>query len=288
MSKSKMVKAIIQNAVIITAIESKDIVNKAIKTHGLSPVGAIALGRALTMVALMSDDLKNTKDRLSATIDGDGPLGLMNVCVNGKGQVKATIENPLVEGQTRADGTLDVGQAVGKTGALRVIKDLGMKQNYCGTTRLVSGEIAQDFAYYYAESEQQPCGITLGVGLDNKKCKSAGGVMLKVMPNCPSDLLFDLETVMYAMDEMSYQFENSTAEQVIMRFFSEYNPVFVEEKEIEYKCNCSKRNMDKIVKKVGKAECYQILEEMGFLEIVCHFCNKRYVYHKEDLDKLFE
>ena len=284
---SILTKAIIENAVIISAVETKGIVNKAIKIHNLSPVAAAALGRALTMVALMGKELKNPDDYLTATINGGGPLGTITVCADGSGHVKGTVSNPVVETTLRQDGHLDVGSAVGRDGAITVIKDLGLKQPYVGTSKIISGEIASDFAYYYATSEQQPCGVTLGVGLQKGKCKSAGGVFVQVMPNCPEDLLFRLETVMYAMDEMSYQFDGSTAEQVIKRFFGEFNPVFTESQVVTYKCNCCKRKINKVVKGLGKAEAQEIVDEMGKIEVSCHFCGRKFTYEQADIDKMF-
>ena len=283
---SILTKAIIENAVIVSAVESKDIVNRAIKIHQLSPVAAAALGRALTMAALMGKEFKNKEDYLTVTIDGSGPLGKITVCADGDGHVKGDIENPVAETIVK-EGHLDVGAAVGRDGQLTVIKDIGLKQPYVGTSKLISGEIAADFAYYYATSEQQPCGVTLGVGLNKKRCKSAGGVFVQVMPNCPEDLLFRLETVMYAMDEMSYQFDGSTAEEVIKRFFGEFNPVITESCEVKYKCNCNKRKINRVVKSLGKDEADSIVGEMGQIEVCCHFCGKKYVYDQQAVDKLF-
>lgn len=284
---SILTKAIIDNSVIVSAVETKDIVNKAIKIHNLSPVAAAALGRALTMAALMGKEFKNADDYLTVTIDGGGPLGKITVCADGAGHVKGTIDNPVVETVVKEDGHLDVGNAVGRDGQLTVIKDIGLKQPYVGTAKLVSGEIAADFAYYYATSEQQPCGVTLGVGLNNKKCTSAGGVFVQVMPNCSEQLLFNIETVMYAMDEMSYQFDGSTAEEVINRFFGEFNPVFTESAEVSYKCNCNKRKINRVVKSIGKQEADEIVAEMGQVEVCCHFCGRKYRYDQEAIDKLF-
>ena len=284
---SILTKAIIENAVIVSAVESKDIVNKAIKIHNLSPVAAAALGRALTMAALMGKEFKNKQDYLTVTIDGGGPLGKITVCADGDGHVKGDIENPVAETVLKDDGHMDVGAAVGKDGQLTVIKDIGLKQPYVGTSKLISGEIASDFAYYYATSEQQPCGVTLGVGLNNRRCKSAGGVFVQVMPNCPEDLLFRLETIMYAMDEMSYQFDGSTAEEVIKRFFGEFNPVITETCEVSYKCNCNKHKINRVVKSLGKAEADSIVSEMGQIEVCCHFCGKKYLYDQQAVDKLF-
>ena len=284
---SILTKAIIQNSIIVSAVESKDIVNKAIKLHNLSPIAAVALGRALTMAALMGKELKNDADYLTVTIDGGGPLGKITVCSDAIGHVKGYVDNPLLDTILREDGRMDVGKAVGSDGQLTVIKDIGMKQPYVGTSKLISGEIASDFAYYFATSEQQPCGVTLGVGLDNKSCKSAGGVFVQVMPGCPDELLFRLETIMYAMDEMSYQFDGSTAKEVINRFFGQFEPVFTESVEVVYKCNCGKRKIDRVVKSLGKDEADSIVEEMGQVEVCCHFCGKKYAYDKEALDKLF-
>ncbi len=284
---SVLVKAIIENSLIVSAVESKGIVNKAIKIHNLSPVAAAALGRSLTMAALMGEELKNPQDYLTVTINGGGPLGTITVCADGQGHVKGTVSNPVVETSVKVDGHLDVGSAVGSNGQITVIKDIGLKQPYVGTAKLVSGEIAQDFAYYFATSEQQPCGVTLGVGLQKGACKSAGGVFVQVMPNCDETLLGRVETVMCAMDEMSYQFDGSSAKQVIQRFFGEFNPVFTVEKEVCYKCNCGKRKIDKIVKGLGEEEAQSILNEIGKIEVGCHFCGKKYVYLQEDVDRLF-
>lgn len=284
---SVLVKALIQNSLIISAVESRLIVNRAIKIHDLSPVAAAAVGRSLTMAALMGAELKNPSDYLSATIDGNGPLGKITVCADGCGHVKGTVENPVAETAFRSDGHLDVGAAVGRDGQITVVKDIGLKQPYVGTARLVSGEIAQDFAYYFATSEQQPCAVTLGVGLQKGVCKSAGGVFVQVLPQCDEALLQQVETVLYAMDEMSRQFENSTAKQVVERFFGAFHPQFIAEIPVAYKCDCGKRKIDKIVKGLGKAEAQSIVDELGKIEVCCHFCGKKYTYTQQDVDKLF-
>lgn len=285
---SILTKAIIDNAVIISAIESKGIVNKAIKIHNLSPVAAAALGRSLTMCALMGKELKNADDYLTVTINGGGPLGAITVCADGAGHVKGTVDNPVVETNVLPNGHLDVGGAVGKDGAITVIKDLGLKQPYVGKSKIISGEIANDFAYYFATSEQQPCGVTLGVGLHKGRCRSAGGVFVQVMPNCSEELLSRLEMVMYAMDEMSYQFDGSTAEQVIRLFFGEFNPVFTETQTVTYKCNCQKTKINRVVKGLGKEEAQSIIDELGQIEVCCHFCGKKYIYTQQDIDKMFK
>ena len=285
--KSVLNKAMIDNAIIVTAVESSAIVNKAIKIHDLSPVAAAALGRTLTMAAMMGKSFKNEQDYLTIKIDGGGPLGQITVCADGKGNVKGEVDNPHVETIFKENGHLDVAAAVGTNGQMTVIKDVGLKTPYVGSCNLVSGEIASDFAYYFATSEQQPCGVTLGVGLQNGKCNSAGGVFVEVMPNCPEELLSKVETVMYAMDEMSYQFKGSTAKEVITRFFGGFNLTFTEECPVQYKCNCGKRKINRVVKSIGKQEADAIVSELGKVEVCCHFCGKKYVYDQAAIDKLF-
>lgn len=285
---SVLTKAIVADYAVVSAIESKQLVNRAIKIHNLSPVAAAAMGRTLTMAALMGKEFKNKEDYLTVVINGGGPLGKITVCADGDGHVKGDIENPVAETLVKEDGHLDVGGAVGRDGTLTVIKDIGLKQPYVGTSKLVSGEIAQDFAYYFAESEQQPCGVALGVGLNSKRCTSAGGVWVQIMPNCPEELLSQIETVMYAMDEMSYQFKGSTAEEVIRRFFGRFGVTVTESVEVSYKCNCNKRKIDRVVRSLGSDEAFEIAEERGCVEVCCHFCGKKYVYDKEALGKLFK
>lgn len=284
---SLLTKAIVANSFVVSAIESKDIVNKAIKIHNLSPVAAAAMGRALTMAALMGKELPDKGDYLTAIIDGGGPLGKITVCADGEGHVKGDIQNPVAETTLKDNGHLDVGAAVGTEGTLTVIKDLGLKQPYVGTSKLVSGEIAQDFAYYFADSEQQPCGVTLGVSLQKGKCASAGGVFVQVMPNCPEDILDRLETVMYAMDEMSYQFENRTARDVIQLFFGSFDMIVTENVTVEYKCNCNKRKINRVVRGLGRDEALSVVDEMGQIEVVCHFCGRKYTYDKDAVEALF-
>ncbi len=282
-----LTKAMIGDYAVVSAIESKDIVNRAIRIHGLSPVAAAAMGRALTMAALMGKEFKDKRDYLTVIIDGGGPLGKITVCADGAGHVKGDITNPVVETTLKDNGHLDVGSAVGKDGTLTVIKDIGLKQPYVGSCQLVSGEIAQDFAYYFADSEQQPCGVTLGVGLKKNRCTSAGGVWLRILPNCPEDVLSEIETVMYAMDEMSYQFDGSTAEEVLRRFFGRMELTVTEQSKVTYRCNCSRRKIDGIVHSLGKDEALSIIDEMGQIEVCCHFCGKHYTYDRDQVEQLF-
>ncbi len=286
--KAQVVKAILNNQVIISAVKSTTMVQKAIKMHDLSPVCSAALGRTITMGALMSAQLKNETDYLSATIKADGPIGSIVVCADGRGNVKGYCDNPHVETSFNDENHLNVGQAVGRNGQLTVVKNIGLKTPAIGTVKLVSGEIAQDFAQYYATSEQQPCAIALGVKLQKGKCVSAGGVMIAPMPDCDPNLLYDIETVCYAMDEISYQYETQTAHEIITKFFSQLGElVFTETKQVDFKCDCSTKRIEKVILSIGKQEANEIIAQNGQVEVKCHFCNKNYVFDAEKIEKLF-
>ena len=282
-------RAMINNMVVISAVEMKNIANKAVKIHNLSPVAAEALSRTLAVAGLMGKQLKNADDYMSINVNGGGPLGAITVCSNAKGEIKGTIDNPNVENVFNADGTISIANAVGKNGKITVVKDVGLKQPFVGTTELVSGEIAQDFANYFVVSEQQPCSLTIGFTWKKGKCVAGGAVLVQVLPGCDPKLLFDIETTLYAMDQMSYQFTNSTARQVIERFFACYQGLTVtDESYVNYKCDCSTKRMQRLIKSLGKTEAEEIVAEQGQIQIHCHFCNKVYNFDAQSVAKLFE
>lgn len=186
-------------------------------------------------------------------------------------------------------GKLDVKACVGKNGKITVIKNIGLKQPYIGTSPMVSGAIAADFAQYYATSEQQPCAITLGININKEgKCVAAGGVFVQVLPGCSEKLLDNVETTLYAMDEMSYQFELGTAKDVVKKFFGGYdNYVVSKESGVVYHCDCSAERFEKAIAGLGKKEAMSIVDEVGYIEITCHFCDKKYKFDKQDVEKIF-
>ncbi len=282
-------RAILDNQIIISAVESSDMINQAITYHNLSPIGADALGRLLTITALMCKTLKNDGDYLTVNMAGDGVLGTMTACGDNMGNVKGLVANGTVDNIYDASGRLDVPTAVGKSGRITVIKDIGLKAPYVGTSEIISGGIAEDFANYFATSQQQPCAVTLGVKLSTDgTCKASGGVLIEVLPNCSEQLLYDVETIVYAMDEMSYQFEDNTARQVIERFFGKYGQLlsYSQDSTCVYQCNCSTERIDNVICSIGKQEAQDILDQHGIIEVQCHFCDKVYRYAQSDIDRL--
>ena len=282
-----LLKAILADGQATVTIEdSTEMVQKAIETHALSPVAAAALGRTLTMTSMMGASLKNETDYLSVTIKGDGPLGSIVACGNADGCVKGYVDNPQAMTES-VNHKLNVGAAVGKNGKITVIKDLGFAEPYIGTGRLVSGEIAEDFANYYAVSEQQPCLVALGV-LENPdgSCASAAGVFVQVLPFAEEETLQALEAIAAKLGNVSGIMQNDTPRGVLQRYFGELKPEITEEKETAFRCDCCRERIDRVLLSLGEKDVAEILAQQGKLEIVCHFCNKKYEYTQEEAERL--
>lgn len=282
----RVVKALILNGEIsVTILDTTEMVNRAIDIHGLSALAAAALGRTMTAATFMATGLKNKDDTLSVTISGDGPAGSIVVCVNHDLKMRGYIDNPQVELPLKANGKLDVGKAVGK-GRLSVVKNLGLKEPYTGSARLVSGEIAEDFAAYFTFSEQQPTGIALGVKIGKDgSCVGAGGLVIQPMPGASDESIDVAEKLLSNFSSISSMIEEGGIDGIIDKyfygvFFFEYLP--------EYKCTCSKEYVDKILITLGERELYDTIEKEGKIEVVCHFCPQKYTYYKKDVDELLK
>ena len=282
----RAVKALIYNGEIsLTLLDTTEMVNRAIEIHKLSPLAAAALGRTMTVATFMSIGLKNKDDTLSVTISGDGPAGTIVVCGNHDLKMRGYIDNPQVELPLKKNGKLDVGGAVGK-GRISVVKNLGLKEPYTGSSRIVSGEIAEDFAAYFTFSEQQPTGLALGVKIGKDfKCVGAGGVVIQPMPGASDESIDKAEKLLSEFTKISSMIEEYGIDGIIDRYF---DGVFFFEYEPEYKCTCSKEYVDKILITLGKEELYDTIEKEGKVEVVCQFCPNKYTYLKEDVDKLFD
>lgn len=284
---NKLLKTIVfDNQITLSVLDTTQMVNRAIEIHKLSPVCAAALGRTLTACTFMASGLKNQSDKLSVTISGGGPGGKITVCGNGQLDMRGFIDNPQVNLPLRADGKLDVGGLVGKEGRLTVVRSMGLKEPYSGSSELVSGEIAEDFTAYYVFSEQQPTAIALGVKIgEDYKCIGAGGVILQALPGASEESLIRAEEVMKNLKNVSTQIQQIGAEGVLKKYFgdieyNEYNP--------KYNCLCSKEYIEKVLISLGKAELYDIIEKQGEIKVECEFCDKVYKFNKQNVDEFFK
>ncbi|MBR6737893.1 MAG: Hsp33 family molecular chaperone HslO [Clostridia bacterium] len=267
----------------LTVIESTQIVNKAIKYHGLTPLTSAALGRAMTASLFMASNLKNKSDRLSVTISGDGPGGQIIVSADSNLSVRGYVENPSVNLPLNEKGKLDVKGLVGK-GRITVVRNMGLKEPYSGSCELVSGELAEDFAYYYTVSEQEPTAMALGVLTSAKgKCLGAGGVIMQALPGCDYETAKKAEEIILGYTDISSLIKKIGAKGICELHFA---GVEFSERKPRYKCVCSKKYINSMMVALGKEELYDILREQGEIRVECEYCDKTYVYNKDDVDKL--
>ena len=285
---NKILKALIfdKNAR-VTIIDTTKAVDEAIKTHKFSPLAAAVFGRALTAGGYISVNLKG-KSNFSMIIKGGGPVG--NVVVTGESDniVRGFLSNPAVELPLREDGKLNVGGAVGKDGHIWVIKDYGLKEPYRGSSQLVSGEIAEDFAHYLLKSEGIRSAVVLGVKVDKNGVLASGGVILEAMPGLTENQLVMSEDIMQNLSSISSIMQLKTIEEIFDFYFGHLNSEILSIEDLRYECNCSKERIENIIKGLGKDEVYDIIKNTGKFEITCQFCLKEYTYSKEEVDKLWE
>lgn len=284
---NRLVKTLIYGGEMsLCVLDTTDLVNDAIQIHKLSPLSAAALGRALTAAAFMCSGLKNEGDKLSVNIVGDGVGGTITVSGNSALDLRGTIENPRAELPLRADGKLDVGGCVGRNGRLTVVKSMGLKEPYSGSCRLVSGEIAEDFAAYYLYSEQQPSAFALGVKIGRDyTCAGAGGVVIQALPGASEESIVKAEETMGKFASVSTLIKEKSIEEIIEENFGKCE---TEELFPHYKCLCSREYIGGILKSMGKKELEDILAEQGEIAVNCEFCEKNYVFTQSDVDAMFE
>ena len=283
----KLLRAITDDGFVKAFVfDSTDVVLKAQKIHKLSNVATAALGRTLTAAVLMAGDLKNDKDRVSIQIKSDGEIGnIVSECYK-TGEVKGFVSNGDVNIPLRADGKLDVAGALGHSGSLSVVKDLGMSEPQTGTVELVSGEIAQDISYYYMQSEQIPTVIGLGVLVSKDGVLlGAGGYMVQLLPDHTEEVIDKIEKNATELPKsVSLFFAEDKDPKILMDTVLKDMPYkILEESEGSYKCDCSRYRVEKAVISLGKKEIAKMIEEEKSVEVECHYCKKNYTLEAEDL-----
>ena len=286
----RIVKMLAYNGRInILCANTTRLVEKARNTHDLSPVATAAFGRALTISALMAVGMKNEKDKLTVQIKGNGPLGGMLIVSNNFPKLKGYVQTPVVSLPLK-NGKLDVGGAVGKEGYLNVVKDIGLKEPYTGMVPLVSGEIAEDFASYFATSEQTNTAVNLGVLVDKNGVRKSGGYIVTPMPDATEDDLFILENRIREAKPLTQMMEEGMSLLEIAKDLTGDEKVQIVEDSIMplYECDCSKEKIERGLISLGKKELQDMIETNVNIETVCHFCNKKYIFHKEELEEIIE
>lgn len=287
--KDRLIKTLAKNGKVnIIGVDTTNLVEEARRLHDLSPLATAVLGRTLTMASIMGANLKSEEDTITIQIRGNGPIGTIVATAKKNAKVKGYVQNPLVELSLNEQGKLNVGEAVGKEGFLQVIKDLGLKEPYIGLVPLVSGEIAEDFTKYFADSEQNPCAVALGVLVDKNGVKAAGGYYVTVMPDITEEEIEELEENLKQIEPISKMLDQKLElEQVAQKIAKEDNLMILETNEPpRYECDCNKARFERGLISLGKKELKEIIEERKTVETVCQFCNKKYEFTKEELETL--
>lgn len=269
------------------AAATRDIAETARKDHNTSPVVTAALGRLLTAGAMMGIMLKGN-DVLTLQVHGDGPVRGMTVTADAEGHVKGYPVIPQVILPAREkDHKLDVGKAVGK-GTLRVIKDMGLKEPYIGETDLVSGEIAEDLTYYFAQSEQVPSAVGLGVLMnENNTVSQAGGFIIQLMPDVSEGAIEALERNLKKVDSVTALLESGkTPEDILDMLLDGLDPVMLEKHDTSFRCDCNTAKIEKALISVGADDLKEMIDDGKEIEMTCSFCGKAYKVSVEGLRRL--
>ena len=267
---------------------TKDTVEKARIFHNTLPVATAALGRLLTAAAMMGSMLKGEKDLVTLQLNGNGPLGRVLAVSGCDSMVKGYVDNPLVDIPLNANGKLDVGNAVGKEGFITVIQDLGLKDPYIGKIPLVSGEVGDDLAKYFAISEQVPSVVALGVLVDKDlSVKNSGGFIIQVMPGATDDDITKLEENIANITGVTQMLEEGmNIEEIMGTALNGFDFHFTDKKDMAYYCNCSKDRVRRVLKSIGADEIEAIIKEDGKAELDCHFCNRKYQFDIDELNEI--
>ena len=287
--RDEIVRAITADGLVkAAAITGRDLVERARNIHTLLPVATAALGRTLMAASLMGDAMKIDGSSLTLQIKGGGPLGTILAVSDEAGNVRGYVQNPHVELMEKAPGKLDVGRAVGETGSLTVIKDLGMKEPYVGTIDLLSGEIADDIAAYFVESEQIPTACALGVlvGTD-QSVTSAGGYLIQLLPGAGEDIITKIEAGVQRVGSVSHALEGGLDGAGLLRaVLSDFDLDILETHPVEYRCYCSRDRVTRALISMGREELSSLIQEQGQAELTCQFCDQIYRYSKQDLEEI--
>ncbi len=289
--KDTLIKATALDGMVrIIGVNSTNLVSIGTKKHNCSPTASAALGRSLTAGAILGSMLKGSKDTVTLQINGGGEAKGVVVTAYSNGRVKGYIGNPNVDLPLNEKGKLDVGGAIGKDGSLYVIRDMGLKDPYVGQVPIFTGEIAEDLAYYFTVSEQTPSAVALGVLVDTDlSIKASGGFVIQMLPGA-DDLLAD--TITYRLEEIpsvtEMMVKGMDIKDILEYIFEDMDLKILEENEPFYKCDCSKEKVERALISIGEKDLQDLYDDKKSEELVCNFCNKKYVFTHEDIGNILK
>lgn len=269
------------------AVSTTQTVSEAQRKHYTWPTASAALGRTMTAGLMLGAMLKG-EDKLTIKIDGGGPIGVILVDANAKGEVRGYVTNPQTHLDLTEFGKLDVSGAVGNDGLLTVVKDIGMRDHFTGQVPLVSGEIGDDFTYYLVTSEQVPSSVGLGVLVNpDNTIEASGGFMIQMMPGVEEETISSIEEHLKTIEPVTTMIhQGMTPEDILGKILGDDNVQILETMPVQFKCQCSRERISNALVSLGRHEIDDIIETEGKAEAQCHFCNEKYQYSKEELEAL--
>ena len=275
------------NEIRIFSVDTTETVNEAVTRHGAYPTAAAALGRTMTAGLMMGSMLKN-EEKVTVTLQGGGPIGAIVVDSNAKGKVRGYLSNPQVHFPLNEHGKLDVRRAVGTDGFLNVVKDIGLKEHFTGSTEIISGEIGEDFSYYFYTSEQVPSIVALGVLVNpDNTIKAAGGFIIQVMPGASEETMDFLDRRAGEMTPVSKLIDQGLPPaEIIDEILGRDNWRKLDEMPAAFECTCSKERFLNAIATLDAQEIVTMIKEDGGAEADCHFCRNKVWIEKEELEAL--
>lgn len=283
-----LVKALAFNGQIRAyAVKSTETVGEAQRRHYTWPVASAALGRSMSAGLMMGAMLKGD-EKLTIKIAGGGPLGPILVDSNARGEVRGYVTNPHVHFDLNEHGKLDVRRGVGTDGTLSVVKDIGMRDYFTGQVPLVSGELGEDFTYYFVTSEQVPSSVGVGVLVNpDNTIKAAGGFIIQLMPGTSDETITYIENRLKEIPPVSKLIDKGLSpEELLEELLGKENVKVLETSPVSFACNCSKERFHTALISLGSEELKDMIETDGQAEAHCHFCNEKYLFTKEELEEM--
>ncbi|MDX1807603.1 MAG: Hsp33 family molecular chaperone HslO [Paenisporosarcina sp.] len=267
------------------AVKTTDTIAEAQQRHGTWPTASAALGRSMTAGVMMGAMLKG-EDKLTVKVEGKGPIGAIIVDSNSKGEVRGYVTNPQTHFDLNEHGTVDVRRAVGTDGMITIVKDLGMRDFFTGQVPIVSGELGEDFTYYFAASEQVPSSVGLGVLVNpDNTILASGGFIIQLMPGIEDETITIIEEKLSTMEPVSKLLAKGlTPEELLQEILGEENVQILDQMPVMFDCNCSKDRFGTAILSLGESEIRDMIEEDGQAEAQCHFCMETYHYSEEELE----
>lgn len=287
--QDQLIRAISKDGFVkATAVSTRLLTERARQIHKTLPVATAALGRTLAAASMMGNALKEEGASVTLQIKGGGPLGTLLAVSDNEGNVRGTVDHPDVDLPLRSDGKLDVGRAVGSEGTLTVIRDLNMKEPYVGSVGLLGGEIAEDLAAYFVESEQIPTACGLGVLVDrDQSVLAAGGYLIQLLPGAREDTICKVEGSLMAAGPVTGLLSKDADPEVMLRTaLSDFDLEILEKSPITYRCYCSRERMERALISLGPEELEAMIAEQGSAELTCRFCDNVQHFTREQLEEM--